>query len=88
MTVTSCSYDTAVSVTVHNCGTPIAQNVQDRIFQPMTRGTDAASPARSVGLGLFIVRQIAQAHGGTSEVRSTAEEGTTFRIVFPRRPIA
>jgi phosphoserine phosphatase RsbU/P len=86
VTVTSCADDAAVSLAVHNQGTPIADDVQTRIFEPMTRGTDVASAARSVGLGLFIVRQIAQAHGGTSDVRSTAEEGTTFRVVFPRRP--
>jgi len=83
--VTSSVDDTAVSVAVHNHGTPIPKEVQGHIFQPMTRGTGGANPARSVGLGLFIVRQIAQAHGGTSEVRSTAEAGTTFRVVFPRR---
>ena len=87
VTLTSCSDDTTVSVAVHNLGVPIPEDVQGRIFQPMTRGTDVASPARSVGLGLFIVHQIAQAHGGTSEVRSTAEEGTTFRVVFPRRSL-
>ena len=86
--VTSSSDGTEVSVAVHNRGTPIAPSVQDRIFHPMTRGTVGASATRSVGLGLFIVRQIARAHGGTSEVRSTAEEGTTFRVAFPRRPHA
>jgi sigma-B regulation protein RsbU (phosphoserine phosphatase) len=88
VTVTSCSDETTVSVAVHNHGAPIAEDVQARIFEPMTRGTEAASAARSVGLGLFIVHQIAQAHGGTSEVRSTGAEGTTFRVTFPRGPIA
>jgi sigma-B regulation protein RsbU (phosphoserine phosphatase) len=36
-----------------------------------------------VGLGLFIVREIALAHGGDIAVHSTADEGTTFTINFP-----
>jgi signal transduction histidine kinase len=41
---------------------------------------------RSVGLGLFIVRAIARAHGGDARVSSSAEGGTTFTIDFPREP--
>ncbi|HEX2660046.1 MAG TPA: HAMP domain-containing sensor histidine kinase, partial [Polyangia bacterium] len=88
VTVTSSGDDTTASLSVHNEGTPIPKDVQERIFQPMTRGPHSSpSTGRSVGLGLFIVHQIAQAHGGSSEVRSTAEEGTTFRIQFPRGKI-
>ena len=39
--------------------------------------------ARGVGLGLYIVREIARAHGGTVEVRSTATDGTTFEMQWP-----
>jgi signal transduction histidine kinase len=39
---------------------------------------------RSLGLGLHIVRQIALAHGGDVEVRSSAEEGTFFTVHWPR----
>ena len=49
----------------------------------MTRGANEANAGRSVGLGLFIVNQIAKAHGGRASVTSTAEEGTTFKVVFP-----
>jgi sigma-B regulation protein RsbU (phosphoserine phosphatase) len=82
---TSSVDDTTVSVSVHNHGPAIPQDVQDRMFEPMTRGSESANAARSVGLGLFIVRQIAQAHGGTAHVRSTVEEGTTLCVMFPRR---
>jgi K+-sensing histidine kinase KdpD len=37
-----------------------------------------------VGLGLFIVREIVRAHGGRVEVRSGAEQGTTFTVHLPR----
>ena len=50
----------------------------------MTRGFDGANSARSVGLGLFIVREIARAHGGEVGVQSSAEAGTTFLLRCPR----
>ncbi|HVV81578.1 MAG TPA: HAMP domain-containing sensor histidine kinase [Kofleriaceae bacterium] len=84
ITVTTRVTDDACEISVHNGGPPIPADVQARLFQPMTRGTRAGSRARSVGLGLFIVHEIVRAHGGTTSVRSTADEGTTFRAVFPR----
>jgi len=39
-----------------------------------------------VGLGLYILNQIALAHGGSVRVRSSDEEGTTFTIILPRLP--
>lgn len=69
---------------VHNAGAPIPPEVQARLFEPMTRGTKAGSKARSIGLGLFIVREIARAHRGDARVSSTADGGTTFRLELPR----
>ena len=76
--------DGTVVLSVSNLGEPIPAHVLPRLFEPMTRGTDAGSERRSIGLGLFIVDQIVRAHGGTITVRSTAEEGTTFRVRLPR----
>lgn len=85
VTVTSSVDESACSITVHNDGTPIPEEVQARIFQPMTRGTSANGGARSIGLGLFIVREIARAHRGTASLTSTADAGTTFTASFPRQ---
>ncbi len=77
----------ASEVSVHNEGPPIPTEAQERMFEPLVRGGTPDSATRSVGLGLFIVREIAKAHGGQVTVRSTAQEGTTFTASFPREPV-
>jgi signal transduction histidine kinase len=70
---------------VHNGGPPIPPALQPNLFDPFRRGVAGAGRAHHVGLGLFISREIVRAHGGTIEVRSTAEAGTTFTVRLPRR---
>ena len=74
------------TITVHNEGLPIPAELMPRLFEPMTRGEGVDNSQRSVGLGLYIVRQIARAHGGDVEVASTAHDGTSFMLRMPRRP--
>lgn len=84
ITVTTRVEPTSCSISVHNAGVPIPPATLATIFRPMTRGVTAGSKSRSVGLGLFIVREIAKKHGGDAFVTSTAEGGTTFSARFPR----
>jgi len=84
VTVSSVVTEHAFEVAVHNEGVPIPPEAQPTIFEAMTRGANAPTAARSVGLGLFIVKEIAKAHGGRVEVSSGPEQGTTFRAFFPR----
>ncbi|MBN8472836.1 PAS domain-containing protein [Corallococcus exiguus] len=73
-----------VLLEVHNGGDPIASDMLPRIFQPMQRGAPGMDAAtRSVGLGLYIVRTIVHAHGGTIDVTSARETGTTFTVRLP-----
>ncbi|TSH97467.1 GAF domain-containing sensor histidine kinase [Verticiella sediminum] len=65
---------------VANRGTPIDPAVMPRLFQPFFRPAGAARGG--LGLGLFIVAQIAMAHGGAVAVDSTAEE-TRFTVRIP-----
>ena len=78
-----------VVLAVHNEGPPIPLDVRARIFEPMQRASEQMSSAsRSVGLGLYIVRNIVTAHGGTIGIESTEEAGTTFTVRLPRRVAA
>ena len=81
--VTSRMHAGGFSISVHNRGNAIEETLLPTLFQPMVRGTDAASVHRSVGLGLYIVAEIARAHGGTVAVESSADAGTTFVATFP-----
>lgn len=76
-----------VVLRVHNEGEPIAADLLPRIFEPLRRGRRRANRSdRSIGLGLYIVRELVLAHGGTVEVSSTEAEGTTFTVSLPRIP--
>ncbi|MDB5928757.1 MAG: sensory box histidine kinase [Polaromonas sp.] len=69
-------------VSVHNEGKPIPAELMGSLFAPMVRGAGSQA-SRGVGLGLFIVSEIAKAHGGAVVVESSAEAGTTFHARFP-----
>ncbi|HLL53113.1 MAG TPA: HAMP domain-containing sensor histidine kinase, partial [Myxococcaceae bacterium] len=76
----------AVVLEVHNRGEPIPPELLPTLFHPMHRGTAKVDKSkRSIGLGLYIVKEIATAHGGTVAVRSDAQEGTTFTVRLPRQ---
>lgn len=82
ITVTSDSGPPRCRITVHNEGAPVPPELLPRLFEPMVRGADRHA-VEGVGLGLFIVREIARAHGGRVDVASSAGAGTTFGFEFP-----
>jgi signal transduction histidine kinase len=69
-------------ISVSNQGEPIPEDVLPQLFQPYSR-PGAEEPQAGLGLGLYIASQIAQAHGGRLDVRSTREDGTTFTFSMP-----
>lgn len=74
---------------VHNFGPPIPQQEQTQLFEPFRRHHHLQEPAKtSWGLGLALVKGVAMAHGGSVEVESSEQEGTTFtlRLPFDARP--
>ena len=76
-------------LTVRNGGPPIPSDAIATLFDPLVRGPvgDPAKPRRagSIGLGLYIAREVALAHGGTLVVQSSASDGTTFTLRLPPR---
>lgn len=75
-----------VVLEIHNGGEPIPPELVPVLFEPLSRGTAQIDRnARSIGLGLFIVKQIVDAHRGSVQVSSTAAEGTRFTVRLPRR---
>ncbi|WP_434606748.1 PAS domain-containing sensor histidine kinase [Pseudomonas sp. D2-30] len=83
ITITSTVDDDTAHVSVKNYGVPIAPSLMTRLFEPMIRGADPEDGVRSVGLGLFIVREIAKAHGGRVSISSDEKDGTSFTVAFP-----
>ena len=73
-----------VRISVQDDGVGIALSDQARIFERFTRGKNAQRRYRTNGLGLAVVKAIADAHGGRLELESRAGEGSTFTIVVPR----
>jgi signal transduction histidine kinase len=69
-------------VSVRDQGMGIAEADQERIFEQFER-TEGAAQVPGLGLGLYIARQIAQAHQGRLEVRSRPGEGAEFILSLP-----
>jgi two-component system, OmpR family, sensor kinase len=72
-----------VLIWVRDEGEGVAPADQSRIFDRFVRGGDSVSRYRGGGLGLAIVRTIAEAHGGRVLLDSRLGEGSTFTIVIP-----
>ncbi len=73
-----------VEVSDHGPGIPFDQ--QRLIFEKFGRADVAGGSKPGTGLGLFIARSIAEAHGGTILVHSRPESGSTFVLELPATP--
>ena len=78
-----------VELSVHNEGTAIPPKMLSRLFDCLFQGSSdqraADDNSTSLGLGLYIAKEIISAHGGTIEVQSSDDEGTTFIARLPPR---
>jgi len=72
-----------VEVRVLDTGPGIPPENLERIWEP-----DFSTKTRGTGLGLALVRQTVQAHGGRVAARNRAEGGAEFRVVLPLGPAA
>lgn len=78
----------AVVLEVHNSGLLTGSRAGGALFEPMMHAVAPEAERREgssgLGLGLYIARQIAMAHGGKIEVASSDQDGTTFTVRLPR----
>jgi len=77
--------DDSVTLSVTNSGSSIQPHEQRRIFERFYRGTDARRSTSGSGLGLYVARKIAAAHGGALELEpaSPEKDGVTFSLKLP-----
>ncbi|MGH9692107.1 MAG: sensor histidine kinase [Candidatus Acidiferrales bacterium] len=72
-----------VEIAVHNEGRPIPPEDLRALFESFKQASNVGSEAKGWGLGLNLVRGVADAHGGTVSVESSEDRGTTFTLRLP-----
>ena len=75
--------DKSVAVRVWNSGSLVPSSERARIFERFYRGSEARHLAPGSGLGLYVARKIAQAHGGGLDLEPDVSEGTSFCLTLP-----
>ena len=80
VTVKTRTENERVIIAIHDTGCGIPKEIQNRIFEPFFTTKEVG---KGTGLGLSISYDIVKKHGGTLEVESSAEDGTTFTISLP-----
>jgi signal transduction histidine kinase len=89
VTITALGEADSITVQVCNHGPVIPAQSLQAIFDPLVQlsvnaGEQQGAPSSSLGLGLFIAREITSAHGGTITATSNQESGTVFTVKLPR----
>lgn len=80
--------DGTARLSVRDHGMGIAPEDQARIFEQFERTDASRQCAPGLGLGLFITRQIVQAHGGSISLESAPQRGAVFHVRLPLSPPA
>lgn len=77
--------DGVAVLVVRDRGIGIPPESRERVFQRFERGTNA-STIQGIGLGLWIVKNMVEAHGGAIAVESAPGAGSTFTVTLPTAP--
>ena len=80
LTISLLRQDQCALISISDTGIGISEEDQRLLFSPFF-----TTKQKGTGLGLVEARKVIQAHGGTLEVRSQPEKGTTFTIILPLR---
>ena len=83
ITVSARAYELFARIDVEDTGPGVAEEELGKLFQRFYRG-GASSQAEGVGVGLYLVRQIAQGQGGYVKVFSKPGQGAKFSLFLPR----
>lgn len=75
--------DNYIAIAVSDTGPGIPEEEKEMIFKPFERGAGAKQSNDGVGLGLSLVKNIIELHGGSIEVESALGKGTTFTLIIP-----
>jgi signal transduction histidine kinase len=77
-------YNQGVAIHVRDFGSGIPAAEQKDIFRKFVRGSSSkAASEKGAGIGLTIVQQIVNAHGGRVTLKSALGEGSTFSVLLP-----
>lgn len=88
VTVTLSQFGESAELAVHNEGNPISVLDQQQLFEPFNRTVTAErSGKKGWGMGLTLVKSIAESLGGRARVESGPDIGTTFRVEFPIKAV-
>lgn len=77
--------DADIVMQVDSLGSAIPAATLSTMFDPLRHGSARVDEGASLGLGLFVVREVAKAHGGDVTV-SCVDDSTTFTMRLPREP--
>jgi signal transduction histidine kinase len=72
----------SATLLVRDNGVGIPKGMKDKVFERFERGNGRLSTS-GLGLGLYISRQIAEAHGGRLSFESEVDKGSTFTVTLP-----
>ena len=95
ITIRAASHEGGVRIDVADQGPGVAPEDRSRIFERFIRlsssrddkNEKARSPVRGSGIGLALVKHIAESHGGRAWVESELGHGSTFRFTIPARRV-
>jgi signal transduction histidine kinase len=83
--VVNAETESMIRITVEDAGQGIPAEEQKRIFEPFYRlGSELRRETRGIGIGLSIVKHVAEAHGGRVLVHSISGQGSRFTLELPR----
>lgn len=76
--------ENTLSLRVHNGGSPIPEELLPILFEPFRRASLHQRGEEGLGLGLYITKQLVDAHGGALSFTSAERTGTCFTVTLPR----